>query len=1163
MPFTATDLYSSSAGTELFNYWNPFVTKFDSQSFYNFEQDNQPLYDLEERTYELWEKATGYATSSLFGQPLTVSGEAPAAGQSQIFHRNIFTNLQEAINSLPNVIRTPTLIEVATSGDLGGISLKNIKIVEDGVLEIVNRGFAKIYSASAISRQTQALLKDPSYSNVVSSLDLSNTISYTSALSVETNVSAIFNNRCNRTFLQTINNTPEGERTSRLSVGFLDPHSASVFYPDRSTENTFRLFNYEAAAYSAGLDHNIVDSTVVTNDTSSIRQDTGEILMRNNIVATYDDRESTGGFYCNTASSITIENCNGPLYIRGFCVDSVSGPDSSYLNTPYKAEYGIQVINSNPIIENCSVMRATTAGAKFVNSDVTLSRGFFAYRNYEVLAPGTTRATRDTMGMHAINSRITLATDPTYASGADYSFNIQNHSYGAVLENSVLIGGQSRVTASEKETSLSFAFNDTGIKAINSTINVSGNLDVYNNYTGLKLIDSYLSTDHLTVENHTLKGIEAENSIINYNNSKIRRDYTADVSGYRMTQTLFNRNGSHLDLSKGSTFTYFDGASAIDIPNKYGALRFYDHHGITTLHADSVASGSLPAVRVDNSTADLLHSRFVVSSVAIGDPIVEGLALKAVNSSIVKLLGTVKGASIIQGPANRNSAVLGISSENGSTVGFRGPTVIAQFGVGALAENNSTLEFTPHKKDDFGVDLSGFDLTESGNHTSVEVHTTNDACLAATNNSQIIMEDLGSPDPSYYSIPTNDYAQAGSTSSLVEGGSMQFYPNPALGSYVETQNDLQLADGTVSDDAMTAATYRSTPYNWYINNYFLVEAASSIQNTVSIGGFCVRLFGNSVCKVNSVNFPCGWYNTNGNYFDPSASPQGCHQLRIWNIGDDSKLYASHTSVSATQPYYASGYHGPRAVYFSGIDSEYGDHGTFEDSSATNYGALSSTPNTSSVSILDWYGLGVSLSGTPYDNPAIDNYVSGLNLAYNGTVSKIGRLAQENIGPFRLYFSTNSMMKYIGYPSGSNNFSYGDTRPAQALAQGYSLSGAAGLPNEADMIASSMHPQMLRFRDGYGDTPPLAASGYYYGSAMLETDSGTHVYLDEESANIFANAKNCAMPPLSGRASPKVTIYKGTTGQGGEGYVGAPVATVGYPLGSGLRSFNFFDVRRQI
>ena len=53
MPFTSSDLYSASAGSEIYNYFNPFVTKFDSQSFYNFEQDNQPVYDLEERTFGL------------------------------------------------------------------------------------------------------------------------------------------------------------------------------------------------------------------------------------------------------------------------------------------------------------------------------------------------------------------------------------------------------------------------------------------------------------------------------------------------------------------------------------------------------------------------------------------------------------------------------------------------------------------------------------------------------------------------------------------------------------------------------------------------------------------------------------------------------------------------------------------------------------------------------------------------------------------------------------------------------------------------------------------------------------------------------------------------------------------------------------------------------
>lgn len=133
MPFDPTDLYSASAGTKLSNYFNPFVTKFDSQSFYNFEQDNEPLFDLEERTHYLWEKATGFATSSLAGMPLVVSGSLATDNP------NVFTSVQDAIDALPNVIITPTLIEVAASGELGGLNLQNIEVKGDGVLEIINR----------------------------------------------------------------------------------------------------------------------------------------------------------------------------------------------------------------------------------------------------------------------------------------------------------------------------------------------------------------------------------------------------------------------------------------------------------------------------------------------------------------------------------------------------------------------------------------------------------------------------------------------------------------------------------------------------------------------------------------------------------------------------------------------------------------------------------------------------------------------------------------------------------------------------------------------------------------------------------------------------------------------------------------------------------------
>ena len=53
---------------------------------------------------------------------------------------NVFTSVSAAIEALPEIIRMPTLIEVALSGDLGSLHLNNIKCEGDGALEIINRG---------------------------------------------------------------------------------------------------------------------------------------------------------------------------------------------------------------------------------------------------------------------------------------------------------------------------------------------------------------------------------------------------------------------------------------------------------------------------------------------------------------------------------------------------------------------------------------------------------------------------------------------------------------------------------------------------------------------------------------------------------------------------------------------------------------------------------------------------------------------------------------------------------------------------------------------------------------------------------------------------------------------------------------------------------------
>ena len=149
MPFTPTDSYITSGDVKLFNRWVPAVTKYDTSSFYNWEQDNLPLYDLDERTHYLWERAgfPGSAVDASNGMALAVSADATTA--DLLAFPNLFTTVSGAVKALPEVIRFPIIIEVASHGDLGELNLDGIKFEYNGALEIVNRNFAKSYAASS------------------------------------------------------------------------------------------------------------------------------------------------------------------------------------------------------------------------------------------------------------------------------------------------------------------------------------------------------------------------------------------------------------------------------------------------------------------------------------------------------------------------------------------------------------------------------------------------------------------------------------------------------------------------------------------------------------------------------------------------------------------------------------------------------------------------------------------------------------------------------------------------------------------------------------------------------------------------------------------------------------------------------------------------------
>ena len=79
--FQIGDIYTGSGSVVRFSCFPENVHKYQASSFYNYEEDNLPIYDLEERTFANWERL-GYYSSSIPGLALTVSADAAASAVS-------------------------------------------------------------------------------------------------------------------------------------------------------------------------------------------------------------------------------------------------------------------------------------------------------------------------------------------------------------------------------------------------------------------------------------------------------------------------------------------------------------------------------------------------------------------------------------------------------------------------------------------------------------------------------------------------------------------------------------------------------------------------------------------------------------------------------------------------------------------------------------------------------------------------------------------------------------------------------------------------------------------------------------------------------------------------------------------------------------------------
>ena len=995
MAFNPTDYYTVSAGVDVNTLWTPFVTKFDTSSFYNWEQDNLPLYDLEERTELAWSKL-GYPTSSVTGMALVVSSTNPDNV------KNVFADVASVVEALPNPIRFPIMVEIAASGNLGTLNLENITISEGGALEIVNRVFAKA-DASATTGQSFNSVLTRQYATIESA-SFSSTIANTSALSVSCTTEDLWGRDATslpnpggndiRAFFGVSPDYGMQYETDLLSTDFRNTGDSDYFISN--TANLFNLQNYEdfgsgqiqdyttssmlgfTPEYTLGLLPSGLDVSTFhqTLFVSGLRGD-GTVRAPMADIDLYRTTPATGGpsgvgglAYGNHFSQVNVKNCDGPLYLRGICVDGSIGTGASLVGT-YPIANGFDIRNSSVVLENCAATRCNEAGFGIYNSKVILSRGTVAFRNYEVLnntatSPGiggpTLARNKGSAGIRAVNSELTLSSHPAWAKGNEFIFWSTRNPIGLHLINSKFRGGDSRVrnleppfaTTTEPTYAQIFYNSEAGIKAENSVIEVDGRLACYNNEKGMELYSSKLSVDELTVEYSNSTGVDAYNSTIVCNKNSNRTDSASGTLcttyldlGRQKRQLEFYKNAQHLRLDN----SVFDFKHEKNVFEKCGISHFYGHHGVGTLNRILDKKVTLPGIElINNSRGNFINPRIIVDkqfnlnvenraggageSGFRADNAAKGGAVKVAANSEATFHGSVSGITTIGGPTvykdQKKSA--GVYAGRNSVVNFQGPTRIVGFGVDVLAEDHSTMNFSPHKIDNYDLDISGFNLYNTNNHTSVELHSLR-SCLVANKKSTINLKDLGDYHSTWTSavagdnfltpdyqtgenlaVTVNDTAfkntfQASAqipinglyTSSFHHAGSITFLPNPQTlnfhvvdqGQYTSKWDAYFLIDDrpispatgynapdgggiytNVSGPANCTSHSLLTNFPWSAHGLDAGTGISSTEwfrNTYSKGGFCVRVVGDSNCNTKNVHFQVPSINASASFYDPSAS----------------------------------------------------------------------------------------------------------------------------------------------------------------------------------------------------------------------------------------------------------------------------------------------------
>ena len=1063
------------------------INKYHASQFYNWEQDNIPILDLETRTNTLG-AALGLFANDVPGVSMIVDGTDVSASSR-------YPDIATALALLPRTITFPVLIEVCDYGDLGELVLENFNLKGTGSLEIINRNYSAdipgstAVVAAKIDGVTVSAGNYPWGSEVAPSSIYSQSLWY--------DVSSATDQRNARSCY-----VASGWNTNAKFISF--PHldssksmSEPLFHVSGVGTGNFLPADPNATFTFSGF--NYQDVSVSTDSNPTEYASAGQTSFRGTAYHTIPAATNTGLVtyaYGNHFSKIKVENCKGSqIQIKGFCVDG--GGKNSANEVAHVNPVGFDIQNSDVVLTSCAAFRNSDVGFRVAHSNVLIEGGIVGHRNYPF--DGTNRVGIDGVdeydiwnldykghGFEAYRSHITFDpdSDPLNAKATS---NLGKHGFvmcnnggdGWHFDSCKISGGVGGHNVAQEQgagvldyqtTQIIGAFNKgNGIMFDDSQSTYTGFLRTQGNEdNGVSMVKSKIGTMGVISELNQHVGLKIESSDFVYNlgannflasydlhNSswESRAGHSFLVPAICVQDNGFN-NIKIMNNSKFSNFPIeYQGRRSGLIGGRAKvsttwAMQAANGSVANPLSVNAYEKGNLPLVHVTDSS----YARFL-GLAAFGDvkPIgasnfgtlapLKGRAVCVTNNSKVDMYGTSAYATVITNQFDYSGIIPFKSSWNkaavyageNSKIRISGPSKISQFGVATLAENNSTIEVGPAHAADGSYDLN-LNPSDPWGHTKLDIQATR-ACMVVANNSNLNLSKCGtsaSATNSYNTASTNLSDDGYHVSSYI-----QFHPHGfTSAAYDDDAGKFCTEDFKAKLSTPGALNRQAMGLN------SLASPTKEQHESTTTGGMCVRAVGGSNVNVDQTNFEVhlGCAAVSGAYYNIEGS--GNEGIGI---------------------YHGSGW-GSAAItdvtMFGDKDNHYGGSKIHMWNIADNSRIVASniTINRVDGSSTDYHGP-AGAWGSPaawgHNAGPLDYYgpAGAWQLEYAADAS-----AMRNSGPFRLLTGVNAdLMSYCEGTSQASGTSlnyghandgpkkYGGSPIAQINAQGYAAPGTVAQP----------------------------------------------------------------------------------------------------------------------